>query len=240
MIQNIKNFFEKKINRLLISKKVIKMFFYYHKFFHDKNLSDLGFDFTKKKSRQTIVQEIIRIKKYKSYLEIGCFNDDLFSSIDCELKIGVDPVSGGTIRLKSDEFFLNNKIFFDCIFIDGLHQYSQVKKDIKNSLRFLNKGGIILLHDCLPNNFYEQAVPRCQWTWNGDVWKAIVECRNDNNLDVYTCYADYGIGVIFKRLNRNLLNYKIKNYSKLKFEEYHKNPHKLMNIIEFEDLKKII
>jgi hypothetical protein len=86
MIQNIKNFFEKKINRLLISKKVIKMFFYYHKFFHDKNLSDLGFDFTKKKSRQTIVQEIIRIKKYKSYLEIGCFNDDLFSSIDCELE----------------------------------------------------------------------------------------------------------------------------------------------------------
>ena len=40
-------------------------------------------------------------------------------------------------------------------------------------------------------------------TWNGDVWKAIVECRNSKDIDVYTCYADHGIGVILKRPNRN-------------------------------------
>ena len=97
-----------------------------------------------------------------------------------------------------------------------------------------------MLHDCLPNNYYEQATPRCQWTWNGDVWKAIIECRTKKDIDVYTCYADYGIGVIFKRPNRNLLNYSSKDYSKLKFEEYfHKNK-ELMNVIEYEDLMKII
>ena len=193
----------------------------------------------KKKNRLDIVQDIINNKNYKKYLEIGCFNDDLFNHIKCELKVGVDPISGGTVRLKSDEFFKINKESFDCIFIDGLHIYHQVKRDIENSLKFLNNNGVILIHDCLPNNFYEQAVPRCQWTWNGDVWKAIVECRNNKNLDVYTCYADYGIGVVFNRPNRNLLDYKKKNYSKLKFEEYHRDPYKLMNIIEYDELKKI-
>ena len=97
-----------------------------------------------------------------------------------------------------------------------------------------------MLHDCLPNNFYEQAVPRCQWTWNGDVWKAIVECRTNKDLDVYTCYADFGIGVIFKRPNKNLLEYPKQNFSNLTFEEYFHNHKSLMNIIEYEDLIKLI
>ena len=190
----IKKFIQKKIIRLLNSEKILKIFFYYHKFFNNKGLKDIGFDFSLKKNRKYIVQDIINLKKYSKYLEIGCFDDELFSAIEIAHKTGVDPVSGGTIRLTSDQFFLQNKEFFDCVFIDGLHTYDQVKKDIKNSLKFLNENGIILLHDCLPNNFYEQATPRCQWTWNGDVWKAIVECRTDKHLDVYTCNADLVLG----------------------------------------------
>ena len=205
----IRKFLQKKFIRLLNSEKVLKLFFYYHKFFQNKGLKDIGFDFSSKKNRKFIVQDIINNKNYQKYLEIGCFDDELFNAIEIESKVGVDPVSGGTVRLTSDQFFNNNTEFFDCIFIDGLHSYNQVKKDIQNSLKFLNKNGIILLHDCLPNNFYQQATPRCQWIWNGDVWKAVVECRTDKNLDVYTCYADYGIGVIFKRQNRNLLNFQI-------------------------------
>tara|TARA_B100001093_G_scaffold270005_1_gene258102 strand:+ start:3689 stop:4405 length:717 start_codon:yes stop_codon:yes gene_type:complete len=236
----IKKFIQKKIIRLLNSEKILKIFFYYHKIFNNNGLKDIGFDFTSKKNRKYIVQDIINIKKYTRYLEIGCFDDELFNVINIDHKIGVDPVSGGTIRLTSDQFFRENKEFFDCVFIDGLHTYDQVKKDIRNSLKFLNENGIILLHDCLPNNFYEQATPRCQYMWNGDVWKAIVECRTDKNLDVYTCYADFGIGVIFKKPNKNLLNYPKKDYSELKFEEYHQDNRNLMNIIEYEELKKIL
>ena len=236
----LKKFLQKKFIRLLNSEKILKLFFYYHKFFNNKGLDDIGFDFSSKKNRKFIVQDIINKKNYRNYLEIGCFDDELFEVIKIKSKIGVDPVSGGTVRLTSDQFFKNNNEFFDCVFIDGLHSYSQVKKDIQNSLKFLNEGGIILLHDCLPNNFYEQATPRCQWIWNGDVWKAIVECRTNKDLDVYTCYADYGVGVIFKRPNRNLLHYQISNFSKLKFEEYHKDPYTLMNIIEYEELKKVL
>ena len=130
--------------------------------------------------------------------------------------------------------------YFDCIFIDGLHEYKQVRKDILNSLKFLNKGGIILLHDCLPNNYFEQAVPRCQWTWNGDVWKAIVESRKSKDIDVYTCYADYGIGVIIKRPNRNLLETSNKDSASLKFDDYFYNHKNLMNIIEYDKLIELI
>ena len=236
----LQKFIQKKYIRFLNSSKVLKFFFYYHKLFNNKGMKDIGFDFSKKKNRLFIVQDIIQKKNYKSYLEIGCFDDELFNHIKCEQKVGVDPVSGGTVRKTSDQFFESNTNKFDCIFIDGLHEYHQVKKDIINSLTYLNDDGIILLHDCLPNNFYAQATPRCQYEWNGDVWKAIVEFRNNKDVDVYTCNADYGIGVIFKRPNNNLLNQTISDYKNLKFEEYYNNHQKLMNIIEYDDLLKLI
>ena len=35
-----------------------------------------------------IIKEIIQIKNYKSYLEIGCFSNELFDQINCERKVG--------------------------------------------------------------------------------------------------------------------------------------------------------
>ncbi|MDC1112212.1 class I SAM-dependent methyltransferase [Candidatus Pelagibacter sp.] len=218
----------------------LKFKFFYNKFFKEKNIGKLGLNFSDKPSRSEIVQEIINKKNYKSYLEIGCFKDELFKNIICEKKIGVDPVSGGTIRKTSDDFFISNEEIFDIIFIDGLHIYNQVKKDIANSLNFLSDDGIILLHDCLPNTVYDQAIPRCKMNWNGDVWKAIVEVRTKKNVDSYTCYADQGIGVIFKRPNKNLLDLKINKFSKLKFKDYFFNYKNYMNLISFEELKKEI
>jgi hypothetical protein len=95
------------------------------------------------------------------------------------------------------------------------------------------------VHDCLPNNVHAQRRLRYTQEWNGDVWKAIVEIRKDNNLDVYTLNADHGIGVILKRINKNQLKININNFDKLKFNDFIQN-HKLwMNIIEYEDFKKI-
>ena len=234
------NIITKKFKRLFESKNILKVKFYFHKLFGEKDPGNIGLDFTNKPSRKTIIQEIIDEKKYKSYLEIGCFKNDLFNSIICDKKIGVDPVSGGNIRKTSDEFFKTNEKKFDIIFIDGLHYYHQVKKDIKNSLNYLKEDGIILLHDCLPNNIYEQVIPRCQFIWNGDVWKAIVEFRTLKDVDTYTCYADHGIGVIMKRSNRNLLKIVDLNFSKLTFNQYFNNFKLYMNLIEYEKLKKII
>lgn len=50
-------------------------------------------------------------------------------------------------RQTSDQFFKKNKIKFDLIYIDGNHLKSYVKREIKNSLKFLNKKGLIVLDD---------------------------------------------------------------------------------------------
>ena len=56
--------------------------------------------------------------------------------------------------MTSDEFFKNNEIYFDCIFIDALHIYEQVRKDILNSIKFLNANGIIIILLSLTLNIY--------------------------------------------------------------------------------------
>ncbi len=50
-------------------------------------------------------------------------------------------------RKTSDEFFLGNKNIFDLIYIDGNHLFEFVKKDIENSLKFINNDGLIVLDD---------------------------------------------------------------------------------------------
>ncbi len=233
-------FIKLKLSNVKSSKKLRKIIAIFKKKFGEKDPGPINFDFTKKPSRMTVTQGIIDQKEYKTYLEIGTFDDELFSFIKCETKIGIDPFSGGTHRMTSDEFFLNNNMKFDCIFIDGLHHYEQVIKDIENSINILSSDGIILMHDCLPVSLVAQSIPRTEMNWNGDVWKAFVEQRTKNFLDCYTCYADHGIGIILKRNNRLLLDLKIKNFKKLKFITFYKDYKKLMNIVEYEDLLKLI
>ena len=79
-------------------------------------------------------------------------------------------------------------------------------------------------------------MPRCQYNWNGNVWKAIVECRTRPDLDVYTCYADNGIGVIFNRKNSNILKLDVKDFSKLSFQDYFYKHQNFMNIISYQEL----
>ena len=142
--------------------------------------------------------------------------------------------------MTSDEYFNKFNDHHDLIFIDGLHNFDQVKKDIENSLKALNDNGVILVHDCLPQRIRDQMLPRSHEHWNGDVWKAIVQMRTRKDVDVYTCLADEGIGVIFKRNNKNLLDIKINDFKKLKFRDYYSNYKEYMNIISEDDLLKII
>ena len=234
------NYINKKFQRLLISKKVMKLFYFFHFLNGGFKSKKLNISFHDKKSRIEIVKNIIKLKQYKSYLEIGTFKDDLFSNIVCEDKIGVDPVSGGNVRKTSDEFFADNTKKFDLIFIDGLHHYDQVKKDILNSISILENNGIILMHDCMPRDYYYQAVPRSQFNWNGDTWKAFLEIRSNDNYDSYCCYADEGIGVILKRPNRNKLNFNIEKFKNFNFNLYVENYQKFLNLIEYEELIKIV
>ena len=209
----------------------------YHIVFGEKFSKKINFKFDNK-NRIELIKYMIENKNYKKYLEIGCHNDEVFNKISIE-KIGVDPVSGGNFRGTSDEFFKKNKSNFDCIFIDGLHEYKQVKRDILNSIKFLENDGIIILHDCLPPSIDRQRVPRTRYTWNGDACKAIVEVRTWSHVDTYTILSDQGLGIIQKKYNSDILNLKITNFDKLSYKFFYENYPILMRTIYFEEFIKI-
>ena len=210
----------------------------YHQLFVENFDKKLNFEFPKDYSRLDMINYFIKKNDYKSYLEIGCDKNQIFSQITLNKKIGVDPYSGGNVRKTSDDFFTENAEKFDLIFIDGLHVYDQVKRDIVNSINFLNKEGVILVHDCLPDTIGKQAVPRYKMQWNGDVWKAIVDLRQRDDLEIHTCFVDQGIGIIKKENNSSTLKIDKKTQD-LKFSDFYHNHNEYLRIINLDEFKKI-
>ena len=211
----------------------------YYAIFIERFKGRLKHNFPSNYHRWDLIEYLINKYNYSEYLEIGCNEDLLFSKVRIKNKIGVDPESGGNVKKTSDEFFYENKKKFDIVFIDGLHIYDQVKRDILNSVNCLNDNGIILVHDCMPDSLSKQAVPRYRNLWNGDVWKAIVDLRQDENLEIFTCEIDAGIGVIRRGKNSSILEI-TKPIKELKFRDYFNNYKSYLRVISLEDLKKLI
>jgi hypothetical protein len=147
-------------------------------------------------NRIALVNLLISKKQSPAYLEIGCQSNHLFDSIPCVDKTGIDPAAGGTLRETSDEFFAKNNRYFDVVFIDGLHTYEQVHRDVVNSIRFLKPGGFIALHDMLPGSWQEHHVPRICDEWTGDVWKVAFELAQSRGIDFKIVKIDRGVGVL--------------------------------------------
>lgn len=166
---------------------------------------------------------------YDSYLEIGCYMDATFKAVDVRVKCGVDPVRGGTVCMTSDEFFKTHRQIkrqlgytvdcfrFDLIFIDGLHEREQVRRDIINALDVLSENGTIVLHDCLPKKKEHQLSieefkehygkePPAGKPWNGDVWKTIAEVKTWAYPDLAVLQQDWGLGIIRPRPNETPLD----------------------------------
>jgi hypothetical protein len=169
-----------------------------------------------------IIQYLIDKYDYQSYLEIGLDNpNNNYLLINCKYKECVDPyyddwaidantymdasvkkfIEGGilTYHMTSDEMFaqMPNEKKYDIIFIDGYHNEEQVDRDIINSLKHLNKGGRIVVHDCLPENEFQgsEEVPSENAAWMGTVWKSIPKLIF-NGIDYYVVNSDCGCGVI--------------------------------------------
>ena len=127
-------------------------------------------------TRTELINCFIRHRRYRSYLEIGVgISRENFDRIQCDTKHGIDPgfCVEGVQHLDSDAFFEETAHTFDVIFIDGMHEELQVDRDIANSIRRLNPGGVIILHDCLPPDEWHQRPARDYHpgeAWNGTVW----------------------------------------------------------------------
>ena len=219
--------------------KISKLFYkIYYNLFIENFKGKLEYNFPSDYYRWDLIKYLINKYNYIDYLEIGCDQDQLFSKVDIQNKVGVDPVSGGNLRKTSDEFFKANNKKFDLVFIDGLHTYEQVKKDIINSLDCLKENGVVLVHDCMPDCMSKQAVPRYRMTWNGDVWKAIVDLRHNGDLNIFTCEIDQGIGIIKKEKNTSILKVD-KKIKDLKFKDYYENYNKYLRVININEFKKM-
>lgn len=188
-------------------------------------------------NRTRIINTLIKNIKAKKYLEIGVCSGDNISQIDCEYKVGVDPSdhSPSTFHLTSDQYFQICSEKFDVIFIDGLHEFDQVYRDITNSLKVLNPGGYIVCHDMLPTTELMQTIPYQGGSWTGDCWKAFVTLRQErDDLDMMTVDTDFGCSIIQRGSQEKL----ILNAS-LTYDNFVKNKNEWMNIISVEDYLKI-
>ena len=106
-----------------------------------------------------------------------------------------------------------------------MHEYDQVKKDIVNSLKFIDEKGFIVIHDLLPRNWLEEHVPRLSSTWCGDIWKISFDLLKTENIKFELLLIDFGLGIIKKEnkivklhdsnLKGKNFEYLVENYQKL-------------------------
>lgn len=155
----------------------------------DWNWKDYNFN------RMSLVTYVTSQIRDCAYLEIGCDQNALFDAVGALDKTGVDPGRGGTHRQTSDDFFAENKKKFDFIWVDGLHEYRQVHRDVSNSIAALKPGGFIALHDLLPTNWKLEHMPRMNLGWTGDVWKVAFEIAATEGLDFRLVTIDHGCGI---------------------------------------------
>ena len=192
-------------------------------------------------NRIEIIQTFIDKLSAKNYLEIGVQAGHCFRAIRCENKTGVDPdpSSAATHKVTSDDFFKQNETCkgkWDIIFIDGLHHAEQVYIDIQNSLACLSKGGVIIMHDCLPTNKHMQEIPLTnQNEWTGDTWKAFVKLRQERE-DLYMAVVDtdWGCGLIMEGQQNKLTTDLETNY-----ENFANNKQEWMNIISVNKFRQM-
>ncbi len=144
------------------------------------------------------VNELSRQLGSKRYLEIGVRTGETFRDVAIADRTGVDPrftfdtneLAGESTRLAectSDQFFSSEPFSpaYDVAFIDGLHTFEQVVRDLSNTLLLTHQRSAIVIDDTLPSDVYS-TIPDSESAqrhrkagggnsnaWNGDVFKTV-------------------------------------------------------------------
>ena len=135
---------------------------------------------------QDFIAEICRQRSASTYLEIGVQSGINLSKIVVDRAIGIDPAFSLSVdptqgksslelyRMSSDEFFKKHEISsIDVAFLDGMHLFEYLLRDIYNVEARSKRSGLIMLHDCLPFDGNMIARQDTGGAWTGDVWKII-------------------------------------------------------------------
>lgn len=144
------------------------------------------------------VNRLAHLLSAKSYLEIGVHDGQTILNIEMHTRTGVDPSFQFDTKSEtnehtkffhqySDDFFYDQPFNsqFDIIFIDGLHTFEQVLRDLTNSISRSHQSSVFLIDDVWPNDIYSAipdpqiamrmraAVGSADQSWHGDVFKIV-------------------------------------------------------------------
>ncbi len=130
--------------------------------------------------------------KDKRYLELGIHLGQTFKAIIAIDKTSVDTVHPAMFQGTTDEYFaqLDSEEKFDVIYIDACHDYHFVVKDFNDSLKHLNPGGLIFMHDMIPPT-EELTKPQFCGTAFRFMYYISTMCL-DKDYEYYSLHPDYG------------------------------------------------
>ena len=77
----------------------------------------------------------------------------------------------------------------DLAFIDGLHEFVQVVRDLENVERWGHAGTVVVIHDALPLHVHHAMRERREVDWVGDVWR-IVPFLQEHRPDLTCCLVE--------------------------------------------------
>lgn len=143
----------------------------------------------------------------RTYLEVGTESGSSFAVANCDA-IAVDPqfqlevsATGNRRRtfffqMPSDTFFATENVRellgrpVDMAFLDGMHRFEFLLRDVIGAEAACHARSLILLHDCVPLNPHMALRKRLHVDWTGDVWKLLPilkKYRPDLRLHVFDC-----------------------------------------------------
>jgi hypothetical protein len=162
------------------------------------------------------LKQIHQAWKPSSYFEIGAETGATLALAECravavdpEFRLQGDPIGRRVethlFQLKSDQFFAQRdlNIFFpggvDFAFLDGMHHFEYLLRDVFNTERYSHKKTILALHDCHPvnvemanreTNYGRRTDGVTRGWWTGDVWKLLPilrDFRSDLDVTILDC-----------------------------------------------------
>lgn len=131
-----------------------------------------------------VLRDLHAIVEPRQYLEIGVRKGASIALARCP-SVAVDPDPHPDLKLApnvelyrctSDDFFFFDadealKRPVDLAFIDGMHLAEFVYRDFMNVERAMERNGVIVIDDVLPNHPVQARRMRESQVWTGDVWR---------------------------------------------------------------------
>lgn len=208
----------------------------------------------------TIIKDLNEKNKFKDILFIrstltGQFMDELLKNDENiirilyntdktipskEINISIKKVHSNELEKTINS--LNKK--FDLIFVDPFHEYKESRRDFSILIPLLKDNGILISHDCYPEN-KKMANPNfILGNWSGETYIAFVELAFNNPSYYYGILnIDTGIGIMSKKefeLLKNNLNtekqkellYLHQNNNETAYDYFIKNSQEIINMID--------